>query len=289
MDSERNDMDLPSQLADIENQPRNNYAKQDHFTKNMELTIPVFKCRFGSWQISVFRQAFNATDLGHRYDQAAPKWEHKLKRYNYLNAYESLLRSVIGSRPNQLAQKKLRVLDCGVGTGAMSKALIQVSPSQIILDAIDISPVMLQHATGELSGANLQVSFKQADMCRLPYDDDIFDLVMSAHALEHVSNPILPITEMIRVLKPGGSLLICLTRRSLLGMFIHFKWRTHWVAPDQAKSWLTKCGLHTVHCLTPENNMLFKRLSVACCGNKPHMNDVKRQPTGYTLKEKVTP
>lgn len=42
---------------------------------------------------------------------------------------------------------------------------------------------------------------------RLPFADGIFDAVLSLHVLEHVSNPFVCANELMRVLKPGGTLL----------------------------------------------------------------------------------
>lgn len=41
-----------------------------------------------------------------------------------------------------------------------------------------------------------------------PYEDDYFDLVVSGQTLEHVPNPFRLITEMKRVMKPGGRMAI---------------------------------------------------------------------------------
>src|SRR5262249_47123766 len=106
----------------------------------------------------------------------------------------------------------------------------------------DISPHMLERASSSLCDADLDVTFRHGDMRALPYGDNVFDLAMTAHVLEHLLDPSAALNEMVRVLKPGGLLLACFTRRSVLGMMVHLKWRTHRLTPAQAQSWLWKAG-----------------------------------------------
>ena len=96
-------------------------------------------------------------------------------------------------------------------------------------------------------------------------------LVMMAHVLEHLVDPGAALNEMVRVLKPGGLLITCLTRRSPLGMLVHLKWRTHRVTPAQAESWLTESGLDSARCLSFDDRVFCRQLSVACVGRKPRL------------------
>jgi demethylmenaquinone methyltransferase/2-methoxy-6-polyprenyl-1,4-benzoquinol methylase len=244
-------------------------------SRYLEQTIPIYTRWIGSWQISLQRRMFSSPELVRRYDQAAPKWERTLKRFGYLRAYESLLRNVLSADTQDIVEPPPRVLDCGVGTGALSIAFARVLSKPYKLDAIDISLRMLEWAGYNLRHANLQVALRQADVCRLPYDDGVFDFVMSAHVLEHLIDPRVAIKEMVRVLKLGGYLVACLTRRSVLGMFVRLKWRTHWVPPEQIQNWLSESGLQNAHCLVPEKHALFKQLSLACVGEKPRLQPLK--------------
>ena len=167
------------------------------------------------------------------------------------------------------------MLDCGVGTGALSSALARVLPTPFKLDAIDISPRMLERASSTLDGTNLEMTFSLGDMRELPYCNGVFDLVMTAHVLEHLTDPGVALNEMVRVLKPGGLLIACLTRRSALGMLVHLKWRTHRVTPAQAETWLLESGLEDAHCLTFEDRAMCQRLSVVCVGRKPRSVGVR--------------
>ncbi len=240
-----------------------------------EQTIPVFARWIGSWQISVQRQAFSSPELTRLYDRAAPGWGRTLDRLGYPSAYETLLRRVLSEEALEVVGARPRVLDCGVGTGALSSALSRVLPIPFKLDAIDISPRMLERASGSLRDSDLEVTLRHGDMRELPYGNGVFDLVMTAHVLEHLIDPRVALNEMMRVLKPGGLLIACLTRRSVLGMIVHLKWRTHRVTPAQAESWLLESGLENAQCLSVGDRALCQRLSVACVGRKPRLAGVR--------------
>jgi len=238
-------------------------------TGNIEGTIPVFARRFGSWQLSLQRHAFSSTELTHLYDRAAPRWSQTLDRLSFPRAYHSLLRKVLEKNALNVAGTRPRVLDCGVGTGALSGALANVLPTAFSLDAIDISPRMLEQANRSFRDSNMDVTLRQGDVRELPYADGEFDLAMTAHVLEHLVDPSAALNEMMRVLKPGGLLIACITRRSAFGMYVHLKWRTHRVTPAQAERWLRDSGVENVGCLSFGDRALCRRLSVACVGRKP--------------------
>ena len=170
-----------------------------------EQTIPVFARWIGSWQISVQRQAFSSPELTRLYDRAAPGWGRTLDRLGYPSAYETLLRRVLSEEALEVVGARPRVLDCGVGTGALSSALSRVLPIPFKLDAIDISPRMLERASGSLRASDLEVTLRHGDMRELPYGNGVFDLVMTAHVLEHLIDPRVALNEMMRVLKPAVS------------------------------------------------------------------------------------
>lgn len=232
-----------------------------------EETIPVFARWFGSWRISLQRRALSARQLTRFYDLAAPGWNRKLDRLGFPVVYETLLRKVLSEEAPGFTGAQLRGLDCGVGTGALSYALARVLPMPLRLDAIDISPRMLERAGHHLR--DLNVSLRLGDVRELPYDSGVFDLVMSGHVLEHFVDPSIALDEMVRVLKPGGRLIVCLTRRSPLGMVVHLKWRTHRVTPTQAENWLRECGLDHVNCRSFNQRPICRQLSLACVGRKP--------------------
>ncbi len=58
-------------------------------------------------------------------------------------------------------------------------------------------------------------AYPEVDMHALPYEDDVFDVVIHSDTLEHVGNPVHALTECRRVLRPGGAL--CFTVPIIVG------------------------------------------------------------------------
>lgn len=231
-------------------------------------TIPVFSRWIGSWRICLQRRAFSASDLARHYDRAAPRWGRILNRFGYPGAYAALLRKAVGDNALEAAGPAPRVLDCGVGTGALSIALARVAAVRFELDAIDISPVMLERAAAGFHAAGITATLRRGDVRELPFADNLFDIAMTAHVLEHCADPRPAINEMVRVLKPGGLLVACLTRRSAPGAVIHLLWRTHRMSPAQSRDLLREGRLDNVRCLSLDGPMLCGRMSIACVGTK---------------------
>jgi demethylmenaquinone methyltransferase/2-methoxy-6-polyprenyl-1,4-benzoquinol methylase len=86
--------------------------------------------------------------------------------------------------------------------------------------------------------AGLRPQLQQADVMSLPYDDQSFDVVMAAHVLEHLPDPQRALAEMVRVLKPGGMVFLCVTRPSLFGALVQLLWRTWAISEQQGVAWL---------------------------------------------------
>ena len=230
--------------------------------------IPVFARHIGSWQFSLRRRPLSGPQLAKLYDRAAPGWARLLDRLGVPAAYEGLLQGLLRDEPIRPAASRLRVLDCGVGTGALSSALARVLSEPFDLEGVDISPGMLERAGERLRDAGISANLRRADLRDLPYSAGDFDLVMTGHVLEHLPDPITAIDEMLRVLRPGGLLVACITRRSLLGNLVHLKWRTHRVTPAEAERWFQDRGLDKARITWLEQNLICRQLSLACVGRK---------------------
>ncbi|MEM7382256.1 MAG: methyltransferase domain-containing protein, partial [Bacteroidota bacterium] len=59
----------------------------------------------------------------------------------------------------------------------------------------------LDYTTTDLNSPLADV---KADICKLPFDDNSFDIILCNHVLEHIPNDIKAMSELYRILKPGG-------------------------------------------------------------------------------------
>ena len=98
-----------------------------------------------------------------------------------------------------------RVLDCGTGIGALIKHVEPLIEYDCI-EGIELDAGLVataQHEVAPLS--NVRVS--QGDALALPFEESEFDLVMSQELVEHVPDQTRLMSEMYRVLRPGGTML----------------------------------------------------------------------------------
>ena len=94
-----------------------------------------------------------------------------------------------------------RILDLAAGTGVSSVPL-QAAGAQVV--AGDISEGML--AVGRQKRP--EITFVHADATDLPFADAEFDAVTITYGLRNVQDPERALGEMLRVLKPGGRLVV---------------------------------------------------------------------------------
>ena len=95
------------------------------------------------------------------------------------------------------------VLDVGCGTGVVA---ITASRHGAIVSGSDLTPELIDQAIANASIAGLDIDFKVADVEDLPYEDESFDVVVSQFGHMFAPRPELSTKEMLRVLKPGGTI-----------------------------------------------------------------------------------
>jgi len=95
-----------------------------------------------------------------------------------------------------------RALDAGTGAGALAIAL---APLVRELVAVDVVPELLAEASKR---APANVELVEGDATALPFPDGSFDLAATLRTLHHVARPELVIAELVRVARPGGTLLV---------------------------------------------------------------------------------
>jgi 2-polyprenyl-3-methyl-5-hydroxy-6-metoxy-1,4-benzoquinol methylase len=100
------------------------------------------------------------------------------------------------------------VLDFGYGSGLLFPSLTAISKN---LYGIDIAsdPAIVQSSLKKL---NITTELKQEDITKANYPTDFFDLIICFSVFEHILDPDLILSEMHKILKTGGKLLVGMPR-----------------------------------------------------------------------------
>ncbi len=98
----------------------------------------------------------------------------------------------------------LTVLDAACGEGYGSALLASAAAH---VDGVDVSTEAIAHARQRYGGQD-HLAFHEADVTRLPFDDDRFDRIVSFETLEHLEAQDEMLAEFRRVLRPDGVLIV---------------------------------------------------------------------------------
>ena len=228
----------------------------------MEVTL-------GIWRISVERTAPTEAELAAIHDEAAERWHDQLALLGYPQAYENLFDRLLADGALNSLRDGGRVLDFGVGTGAFSLALAGKVAAPLRIEGVELSPSMLLRASLNLDRAGVEARLHLRDAKDLPFEDNTFDAVIGAHVLEHLDDPFVGLSEIVRVLKPGGPLVVVATRRGVLEALLRPKWRQEHIARDRLMFGMEGAGLIGVRVYPLlAGGPLPRRTSVAFVGFK---------------------
>jgi SAM-dependent methyltransferase len=98
----------------------------------------------------------------------------------------------------------MHVLDCGCGPGSITLGLaVAVAPGEVV--GIDLEPSQIALACTQAAHRSCpNVRFDVGDVRQLPYPDATFDAVFGHTILIQFHDPLPVLTEVYRVVKPGG-------------------------------------------------------------------------------------
>ena len=96
-----------------------------------------------------------------------------------------------------------RVLDVGGGTGVVAITAARLGAT---VTGSDLTPELLAQARENAEIAGVQVEWREADVEKLPFADNEFDVVLSQFGHMFAPRPEFAVAEMLRVLKPGGTI-----------------------------------------------------------------------------------
>lgn len=135
----------------------------------------------------------------------------KYERFNAISSfgtYKAWLRGMIRQAP--IGPDDV-VLDIAGGTGDVTFTVAKSKHPKAI-NCTDLVPEMLEVAKGHMAdGASdgVPVTFEVVDAQDIPYEDESYDVITMAYGIRNMPDRPKALSEMYRVLKPGGSL-VCL-------------------------------------------------------------------------------
>lgn len=131
-----------------------------------------------------------------KYDAFAGRYDLKLGVMEWMGVAR-LRRALLSSARGE-------VLEVAVGTGVN----LRHYPAGCLITAIDLSPGMIARARRRAALLGLSVTFYEMDAERLSFPDAQFDTVVSTLSTCTFPNPVAAMSEMGRVTRPGGLILL---------------------------------------------------------------------------------
>ncbi|MCF2705999.1 demethylmenaquinone methyltransferase [Arcanobacterium haemolyticum] len=138
-----------------------------------------------------------SSDVAHMFDQVAARYDltNDLTSLGQVRVWREAMAHAVDARPG------LKVLDVAAGTGTSSAAYASRGAEVI---ASDFSAGMI----AEGKRRHPELTFVEADALNLPFDDESFDVATISYGLRNVEDTKRALEEMMRVVKPGGKLVV---------------------------------------------------------------------------------
>ena len=168
----------------------------------------------------------NEARAGSYYDRIARFYDLTFK----VNGYGRSLDQYFATHPLPVS-RGAKILDAGCGTGLLTLAVMRAIRFPVSITALDLSQTSVVAARKSIfysPGRKRDVTFTQGNLLCLPFADESLDLVVTSGALEYV--PLQDgITELARVIAPGGHLLHLPIHPSLIGVVLEilFRFKSH--------------------------------------------------------------
>lgn len=104
--------------------------------------------------------------------------------------------------------KHPKLLDVATGTGDMAIAAMKLNPVKVT--GIDISEKMLEAGLTKIKRKNLsgKIELMKGDSERMTFDNDTFDVATVAFGVRNFTDPLKGLSEMLRVIRGGGLIMV---------------------------------------------------------------------------------
>ncbi len=137
------------------------------------------------------------SQVAHKYDRA-----NTVLSAGIHHLWRKKLVQLSGARESQ------SVLDCATGTGDLAIEFKKVVGSNGRVVGTDFCEEMLLTAPQKAKNFGLDIEFSVADVTQLPFKEGEFDYSTISFGIRNVERPLLGLSELARVVKPGGFVLV---------------------------------------------------------------------------------
>jgi ubiquinone/menaquinone biosynthesis C-methylase UbiE len=202
------------------------------------------------------------TSAGEYFASVANRWDRM--REDFFD--ETIADSIIKASD---IKPESTIVDVGCGTGFLTQYATMHTQGNGRIVGVDLSPQMLQKAKENLSklGQIESVDFRVGDAENIPIEDGFADAVVGNMILHHCPRPKRAISEMIRILKPGGRIAIADLEKHK-ERWLREEMADRWLGFEQArvKRWFEDAGLE---------NVKVELARTKCCGMSFHGRKVE--------------
>ena len=170
------------------------------------------------------------------FDEVAHQWEIMREGFFSEDIKEKAF-SVAG------VQAGKKAADIGAGTGFITEGLIRKGLQVIAVDQSDTMLAEMKRRFAAVDG----IDYHQGEAEKLPVPDETVDYAFANMYLHHVESPLKAIREMVRILKPGGKLVITDMDEHTFE-FLRDEQHDLWMGfnREDIKQWFEKAGLKNV-------------------------------------------
>lgn len=144
-------------------------------------------------------KSWNQTEIRRAFTQQASGFESNRMNFSKKEYLDYAVSKIAPAKTDN-------VLEVAAGTCACGRAIAPYAGS---VTCLDMTPAMLSVGRTEAEKERLcNIEFVVGDAAELPFADNRFDIVLSRLALHHFPDAEMPFSEMRRVLRPGGKLVL---------------------------------------------------------------------------------
>ncbi len=155
---------------------------------------------------------------GHGPTAGRPESEKVRSMFSQIAGRYDLANNVLSGGVHHLWRTKLvdwsgakagdKILDCATGTGDLAIAFKSMVGPLGQVTGTDFCEEMMIPAPLKANDRGLEIAFSQADVTALPFADAAFDISSISFGIRNVADPKKGISELARVVKPGGQVMI---------------------------------------------------------------------------------